>query len=205
MIESVAFLIVASITLGSALAVVLSRTVFVSALWLILTFVGVAGLYALMGASFLAVTQILIYVGAISVLLIFAIMLTHDAMGEERPLNRQWPVATMVALGLFTVLGIAMFRADWPLSEASLVPVDGGLITDESGVVVAASDSNAPAYAIEETNPSTEAGTPKNVARIPDTVTAIGRSLMTEHLLAFEVISIVLLVALMGAIVIARD
>lgn len=204
MTEAVVFIFLASVTLGSAFAVVLSRTVLVSALWLILSFLGVAGLYALMGASFLAVTQVLIYVGAISVLLLFAVMLTHDVMAEERPMNRQWPVASMVAIGLFVVIGIVAYMADWPLSGGDLPPAEGGVISDASGVPLARADADAPAFAIAEDVVGGDEQVTAAV-RIPGAVASLGRSLMTEHLLAFEVISIVLLVALIGAIVIARD
>lgn len=204
MIEVAVFLFLATVTLASASAVVLARTVVVSALWLILSFLGVAGLYALMGASFLAATQILIYVGAISVLLLFAIMLTHDVMGEERPMNRQWPLASMAALGLFVIVGIVMYRADWPLTDAGILPVDGGIISDSSGAPIPRADADAPAFAIAEDVVGAD-GEITAAVRIPGSIASIGRSLMTEHLLAFEVISIVLLVALMGAIVIARD
>lgn len=206
MTEAVVFVLLAGVTLVSALAVVLSRTVLVSALWLILSFLGVAGLYALAGASFLAVTQILIYVGAISVLLLFAIMLTHDVMGQERPLNRDWPVASMVTIGLFVVIGIVMYTADWPLTGGAVPPPEGGVIVDALGAPVAPADAGAPALAVMDV-PGGEGqdGQAAPAVRIPGPIVSLGRSLMTEHLLAFEVISIVLLVALIGAIVIARD
>ncbi len=204
MTEAAVFFFLASVTLGSAFAVVLSRTVLVSALWLILSFIGVAGMYALMGASFLAVTQVLIYVGAISVLLLFAIMLTHDVMGEQRPMNRQWPIASMVTFGLFVVLGIVMFRADWPLTGGEVPPALGGVIADASGVAIPRAEAEAPAFSIADDIVADD-GQVTAAVRIPGTVASLGRSLMTEHLLAFEVISIVLLVALIGAIVIARD
>ena len=75
----VAFWVLAVICVGAALAVVFVRDVFRAALFLILCFFTVAGIYITLNADFLAAVQVLIYVGAVSVLLIFAIMLTRDA------------------------------------------------------------------------------------------------------------------------------
>lgn len=173
--EQFAFGVIAVITLGSAYAVVSARTVFVSAMWLVLSFVGVAGIYVLLGAHFLAVTQVLVYVGAISVLLLFAIMLTRDLMEEESSINRQWVLSLIAAGSVFGVLGILGYLTDWSLAW--------------------------PPEAMSAT--ATEAGA--EAAPAIDMVDALGRSLMSEHLLAFEVVSVILLAALVGAIVIARD
>jgi len=175
--EQLAFGVLALLTLGAGFGVITSRTVFVSALWLVLSFVGVAGIYVLLGAHFLAVTQVLVYVGAISVLVLFAIMLTRDLMAEEHPQNKQWVLATIVAGSVFGTLATIGYTTDWAL-------------TWPRGAAGVASTST-------ETAASSGLGS--------SAVEAIGRSLMSEHLLAFEVVSVVLLVALIGAIVIARD
>ncbi len=75
--EAVVFYVFALITVGSAAVVVLARSLIYSAFALLFTFFGVAGLYVLLGADFLAATQLLIYVGGILVLLLFGVMLTH--------------------------------------------------------------------------------------------------------------------------------
>ena len=77
------FIILSVITLGAALAVVTSKNLFHSALFMVLSFVGVAGLYVLLEAGFLAAVQILVYVGAIAILIIFAIMLTRRLMAKD--------------------------------------------------------------------------------------------------------------------------
>jgi NADH-quinone oxidoreductase subunit J len=187
LLQQVAFLVFSFVVLGAALGVVLSRTVFVAALWLVLSFIGVAGLYVLLGAGFLAVIQILVYVGAISVLILFAIMLTEDVMGGEKP-NSQWALVAMVALTLWGFLTKASFTTDWQVKEAMLAP--------NEGVEIAA--------AAAKTVPTVMQGA-DGVAILPNQVAQLGQVLMTEHLLAFEVISVILLMALVGAIVIARD
>jgi NADH:ubiquinone oxidoreductase subunit 6 (subunit J) len=181
------FGLMASLSLGGALGVVMSRTVFVSALWLILSFVGVAGLYITLGAGFLAVIQVLVYVGAISVLILFAIMLTEDVMGDDQPNNNQVGLAIILLTPLVFLLGKWAFTANWPINAASVLP-RGGLAVD------AATAATLPG--------ALQTG---DALRVPDAVAYLGRVLMTEHFLAFEVVSVVLLVALVGAIVIARD
>ena len=82
--EDVAFWGLAALTVGGSLLVVHVRDVFRAAIFLVLSFLGVAGLYVMLSAEFLAVVQILIYVGAISVLIIFAVMLTRDVSHGNR-------------------------------------------------------------------------------------------------------------------------
>jgi NADH-quinone oxidoreductase subunit J len=199
MIESIAFLVFAGLTLGGAIGVVVARTVFIGALWLILSFLGVAGLYVLLDAGFLAMIQILVYVGAISVLILFAVMLTRDMMTERRPINRQWALGVMVALAVFGSLAALAYRADWPLSRGQVVPASGAAVV------------------VEGTSPAERAAlVPSVIARsgddgagttyvVPGTIVALGRAFMTEYLLQFEVIGAMLLLAMVGAIVIARD
>jgi NADH:ubiquinone oxidoreductase subunit 6 (subunit J) len=185
------FIVMTLVTLGGAIGVVTARTVFVSALWLILSFLGVAGMYVLLGAGFLAVIQILIYIGAISVLILFAVMLTHESMEPRERFNGQWALGFMLALSIFGALMIVGYSANWPLSHAQLPPSGGVAISAEA------------AASVPGVIKTTEAGAP--VFRLPDQVVMLGRALMIEHFLAFEIISLILLVALVGAIVVARE
>ena len=157
----VVFIILSIITLGAALAVVTSKNLFHSALFLILSFVGVAGLYILLEAGFLAVVQIMVYVGAIAILIIFAIMLTRRLMAKDLvQRNAQWGISGLVAVLLFAVLGFVLLRVDWPVVEAN--------VSSES-------------------------------------ISILGQELMSTYALPFEVASVLLLVALVGAIIIARE
>jgi NADH-quinone oxidoreductase subunit J len=197
MIEQVAFLLFATITLVAAFGVVAARTVFVSALWLVGSFVGVAGLYVLLGAGFLAMIQLLVYVGAISVLILFVIMLTRDVMGEHTQRNRQWVLAAMIALALFGILAVLGYTTDWPETNAAVPPASGGTVV--LGDDMTAEDAGKiPNVVIEE-------GEDGVAYRVAGPVESLGRSFVTENLLPFEVISALLLVALVGAIVIARE
>jgi NADH:ubiquinone oxidoreductase subunit 6 (subunit J) len=163
--QQILFIIFGAITLGSALMVVMRRNVFHAALFMILSFFGVAGLYVLLEAPFLAGVQLFIYIGGISILIIFAIMLTRDMMNPALAgSNRQWIAAALVSLALCAVLV-------WTVVS------HGG-------------------WAAANPGPVSE-----------DSITILGRQLVDAEGLAlpFEVASVLLLVALIGAVTIARE
>jgi NADH:ubiquinone oxidoreductase subunit 6 (subunit J) len=161
MVQTVVFIICSLVTLGAALAVVTNRNLFHSALFLILSFVGVASLYVLLEAPFLAAVQILVYVGAIAILIVFAIMLTRRLMAKDLvQSNTQWNLALLGAVFLFVALVMILLRVNWPVVEAS-VP--------------------------------------------EETISILGQDLMGTYLMPFEVASVLLLVALVGSIIIARE
>jgi NADH-quinone oxidoreductase subunit J len=113
--EVVVFYVLAVITVGSAAVVVLARGLIYSAFALLFTFFGVAGLYVLLGADFLAATQLLIYVGGILVLLLFGVMLTHKLYDLDlKSGTTQFLPGVIVALvGLLPMLTIIAFRTKW--------------------------------------------------------------------------------------------
>ncbi len=160
MIYAALFYAIAGLTVLSALGVAFSTNVVYSAMALMGTLIGASGLYVFLAADFVAVVQLLVYVGGILVLTLFAIMLTHQ-IGEVRVSNRS--VGRLPALGLVVLvgagMGVAIFRAPWhvePLGEAA------------------------------------------------PTTYGIGDSFLNQYLLPFELASIVLLTALVGAIVLSR-
>ncbi|MBV9790360.1 MAG: NADH-quinone oxidoreductase subunit J [Chloroflexi bacterium] len=159
--EFVLFLITAFITIGAAAAMVLSHNAVHSALWLVLNFFGVAVLYLLLNAPFLAMVQITVYAGAIMVLFLFVIMLLGSEKGEEvNGLPWQTPVALVLGLVLVSIAGYAILGADSPAIAA------------------------APAT-------DTQIGAAE----------AVANSLFSTYLLPFEITSVLLLVALIGAVV----
>ena len=157
----IAFYVFALITVGSAAVVVFSRSVIYAAFSLLFTFFGVAALYALLSADFLAVTQILIYVGGILVLILFGVMLTNRVISVDIKTSavQTVPALLVVALVAGSLTGVAY--STW--RSASAPP-----------------------------------------ATIVTTTTPIGELLMTTYLLPFEVASVVLLVALIGAALVSR-
>jgi NADH-quinone oxidoreductase subunit J len=149
------------ITLLSGWIVVSSRNIVYSAFALLFTFFGVTGLYVLLSADFLAVAQLLIYVGGILVLLLFGVMLTNKVVSVD---IKSGTLGTLPALAIAGCTGGALY--------AVFVATDW-----------------------------------RSARTLPQTVTttdALGRMFMTTYLLPFEIASIALLVALVGAALIAR-
>jgi NADH-quinone oxidoreductase subunit J len=114
--QNVGFGIIAAVMIFAALSVVSSKNVVHAALWLVVVLGGVAAQYILAAAEFVAVSQVLVYIGAVMVLFLFGIMLTRAQIGKEAGLNnRGWAVGIPVAVLLFGLLAwvvIDEFRDD---------------------------------------------------------------------------------------------
>ena len=136
---SVAFWVLASIAVLAALSVVLLRDVFRAALSLVLCFLMVAGLYLTLSADFLAAVQILVYVGAISVLIILSIMLTREVQ-RGSPSNRFRLPAFFVAVLFFAGIAFAMLNTPWQISSTPplepTTPAIAGLLFGEGGFIL---------------------------------------------------------------------
>ena len=164
----VAFWIIAIILVGSAISVVLLRDVFRAALLLVMCFFAVGALYITLNADFLAAVQVLVYVGAIGILLMFAILLTRD-LKQGSPFNRiNGPALILALLILATIIGV-------------VVATDWNSVSDTSTAVQVAVDES--------------------------TTGAIAESLFDRDngfVLPFEIASVLLLAALIGAVVLVR-
>ncbi len=124
--EAFVFWVFAAVTVGSAAVVVLARTLIYSAFSLLFTFFGVAGLYVLLGADFLAATQLLIYVGGILVLLLFGVMLTHKIYDLDlKAETTQLAPGLIVAGGLFVILAATAIRTQWMAVPRPPAPTTG--------------------------------------------------------------------------------
>lgn len=136
----IAFWVLAVVGVGAALTVVLLRNVFRAALTLVLCFLAVAGLYVTLSADFLAVVQVLIYVGGISVLIILAIMLTREVQ-QGSPSNRLRIPAFIVAAAFAAVIIVAVVNTSWAVSTAPpLEPTTSALadkLLGEGGYILA--------------------------------------------------------------------
>jgi len=162
-IQQVVFLGLAAFVAVTALSVVLSRNLFHSALALVGSLFGVAGIYLLLEAEFLAVSQILVYIGAISTLIAFAIMLTRGLMfGHTSPNNRQLLPVSIISILLFVVLGGILAGVPWPEVGSDLQGAEA-MISD------------------------------------------LGVAFATTYVIPFEAVGVLLLVALVGAVMLARD
>jgi NADH-quinone oxidoreductase subunit J len=155
----VAFLALAGLTLGSAGIVAFSKNIIHSALALLGTFMGIAGLYITLSADFLAATQILVYVGGTLTLILFAVMLTSriEDMKESNPRAGIAPAFGLVTVVLL-VLGKVATQTDWPAVQKAAMP----------------------------------------------STAKLGHAFLGEYLLPFEIGSVVLLAAMIGAVVLAR-
>jgi NADH-quinone oxidoreductase subunit J len=119
------FIGLATVILGSAVLVVTTRNLVHAALWLIVTLFGVAILYASLSAGFLAVVQVVIYIGAIAILFIFAVMLTRREMRDQGAQhNRGWWLGIVITL--FSFGGLLWILAGWPggAQVAGTIPAD---------------------------------------------------------------------------------
>jgi NADH:ubiquinone oxidoreductase subunit 6 (subunit J) len=187
--QDIVFWILALITVGAALGVVLVRDLFRAALLLAVVFVAVAGFFVMLSAAFLAVVQVLIYAGAISILFIFAVMLTRDVRQGNLPNRLQIPAVLFPALLLAALIAVAV-TTDWrliPPAEQQQV----NLVQTQAANIV-------PEAALERAGFVTEAD--KEEAR----QAGLADLLIGEFVLPFEVVSVLLLAALIGALALAR-
>ena len=128
----IVFWILAVVAVGAALGVVLVRDLFRAAILLVVVFMAVAGFFVLLSAEFLAVVQVLIYVGAISILIIFAVMLTPDVQRGNLPNQLQIPAVLFSAL-LLAVLVVVATDTSWDLT-AEAVSERGHEISGQAGL-----------------------------------------------------------------------
>ena len=142
--EQIIFLIVALFTLGSGFMVVTTRNLVHAALWLVSTLFGVAVTFALLNASFLAVVQVVVYIGAIAILFIFAVMLTRKDMRDQGPqTNRNWwfgaILAVLTFLGLFFLLqgweGFSNTTTEIPANFDAISELGNALVSPDAYVL----------------------------------------------------------------------
>jgi NADH-quinone oxidoreductase subunit J len=125
-VDQILFLITALVTMGAAATVVTAQNLVHAALALIATFFGVAILFVLLQAGFLATVQVVLYIGAISILIIFAIMLTRRVMQDSGPqTNQQWWLAAVFALALFAALWVVLQQVPALQQASGSLPIPG--------------------------------------------------------------------------------
>ncbi|MEM9537932.1 MAG: NADH-quinone oxidoreductase subunit J [Cyanobacteria bacterium P01_E01_bin.42] len=160
-VQDLAFIVLGTLVIGAALGVVLFEKIVYSAFLLGLVFVSMSGLYILLNGDFVAAAQILVYVGAVNVLILFAIMLVNKREAFS-PVKNRWirqGATALVCAGLFALLGTMVLATPW---------------------------------AIDETVDTTS------------TLVTIGKHFFSDFLLPFELASVLLLMAMVGAIILAR-
>ena len=187
--QDVVFWILSIVAIGAALGVVLIRDLFRAALLLVLVFVSVAGLFVLLNAEFLAVVQVLIYAGAISILIIFSVMLTRDVQRGNLPNRLQVPAVLFAAL-LLSALIVVAIDTDWDLiPEEALEKVS--LVQTSAVTIIETEDLESSGFTTAaEQAAAKEAG--------------LADLLIGDFVLPFEAVSVLLLAALIGALVLMR-
>ena len=175
--------------IGAALGVVLTKDLFRAALLLVLVFVAVAGFFVLLNAEFLAVVQVLIYAGAISILIIFSVMLTRDVQRGNLPNRLQVPAVLFAAL-LLSALVVVAIDTDWNLipeeaqEKVSLVQTSAVTIIDTEDLEASGFTTGAEQAAAKEAG--------------------LADLLIGDFVLPFEAVSVLLLAALIGALALMR-
>jgi NADH:ubiquinone oxidoreductase subunit 6 (subunit J) len=196
------FWILAAFTGLSAVAVLVSQNIVRSAVWLLFTLAGTAGVFFLIGADFVAATQLIIYVGGILVLVVFGVMLTAQGPFITMKVGAaEWVIATAVGLLLLGVLTVSTLNSDWPVEKSqSMVtnaPPQGYM--DNAQTSPSSALLGQGLLGINEVMPihamtGVPLGPTKNVPE---------RKRMA-YLLPFEIVSVHLLVVLIGAAYLAR-
>jgi NADH-quinone oxidoreductase subunit J len=167
LIDTVLFYVFAALVLGGALFTITRRSAVHSAIALIVSLLGVAGLYLMQGAEFLFAVQIVLYIGGIMVLFLFVIMLVNlDQAARERQFNRQWGVALAAVAAVGAEAGYFLYRG-----------------RDAFHVAQSAA-------------PAAQSGL-GNTEMVADT-------LFQNYLLPFEIASVLLLVAVVGSVIMAK-
>ncbi|MDO7787208.1 NADH-quinone oxidoreductase subunit J family protein [Desulforamulus aquiferis] len=109
-----AFILLSAIVLGSALLVVTLNNLVHSVLWLIVTFIGIAGVFLLLNADFVAAVQVLVYAGAVCIMVAFGVMLIQRTnMEESNPVNGRFKIAAPIVGALFILIGVFAAKAKW--------------------------------------------------------------------------------------------
>lgn len=154
------FYLFAAVTVLSAFFVVTTRNIVRAAFFLLFTFFGVAGIYVLLGADFVAIVQLIVYVGGILILLIFGVMITNKITSVDIKTGTVQTLPAAIGVGLFTgIIGAVILNTEW--------------------------------FVVNSEMPE-------------PTLSILGRMLLNEYVLVFELLGILLLVALIGAASMAR-
>jgi NADH-quinone oxidoreductase subunit J len=164
--EQIIFILVALFTLGSGFMVVTTRNLVHAALWLVSTLFGVAVTFALLNASFLAVVQVVVYIGAIAILFIFAVMLTRKDIRDQGPQhNPGWWFGALLSVLVFA--GLLFLLQGWSGMSATAADIPAGF----------------------------------------DAISELGNALVSPdaYVLPFEVASVLLVAALVGAVYVAYN
>ncbi len=199
-LTTIAFWAASAMILGLALIVVTQRDVFRAAIALAGTFLGVGILYFILSAEFVGVVQILVYVGAISVLMAFAVMFIQDIASGSRP-SQGRIVGAVVAVLIFASLAFTAYNTNWSSMDEIEDPFAIAALTEGYLEVGTGDDVRI----VTEPGFTSEEVLIHNDGVLVDSTAALGVSLVREYLLAFEIIGLLLVATLIGGLLLMRD
>ena len=194
------FWVVSALAIGGAVLVVAVRSVFRAALFLAGTFLAVAGIYFLLSAEFVGVVQILVYVGAVSVLIVFALLTVRDVAGSARG-NRLFRVFAVVAVLMGVTVWFVAQNTEWRrIEEVSNDDAAAALAGSYAEHEVVREDGTQ--IELWEWRQSRGEAKP---GVLGDSTGTIGELLIQDYVLPFQVIGVILVAALIGALVLVRE
>ena len=197
--STILFLLIAFFTALSAIAVLVSQNIVRSAVWLLFTLAGTSGIFFLLGADFVAATQLIIYVGGILVLVVFGVMLTAQGPFITMKVGAaEWSIAAVVGITLMGIISTAVLTEKWPK------PISRPALSADTSPQSATLGQAF--LGIKEVTPPAELTGITRVQGAPKRVSEAKPSERTQvaYLLPFEIVSIHLLVVLIGAAYLAR-
>jgi len=199
-LTTIAFWAASAMTLGFAAIVVTQRDVFRAAIALAGSFLGVGILYFVLSAEFVGVVQILVYVGAISVLMAFAVMFIQDIASGSRPAQGRL-VGVVAAVLIFAALAFTAYNTEWSSMDEVTDPVAVAALT-EGFVEVGTGDE----IAVREPGfIGDDEVIVRNGGAFTDSTGSVGVLLVREYMLAFEIIGLLLVAALIGGLLLMRN
>ena len=202
-LTTIAFWAASAMTLGLAAIVVTQRDVFRAAIALAGSFLGVGILYFILSAEFVGVVQILVYVGAISVLMAFAVMFIQDIVSGSRPAQGRL-IGAMVAVLIFAALAFTAYSTQWSSMDDITDPVAIAALT-EGFVEIGTGDEIVVLTNEVRLKMTADDLAIENDGVFVDSTGAIGVMLVRKYMLAFELIGLLLVAALIGGLLLMRD
>ncbi len=199
-VVSFAFWVASVITIATAVLVVTVKDVFKAAVFLAGSFIGVSAIFFLLNAEFVGVVQILVYVGAVSILIAFSVMMISDVSRGSQPTRARYASVTISAL-VVAAIAITAYNTDWTQNEDLTNP---DAIAGLSGQFVEEELESGDGRVRDAANLETAPDQVVQTGVLGDSTGTIGGLLLREFVLPFETVGLVIVAALIGGLAIMR-
>ena len=194
---TIAFYVASALTIASAIIVVTQRDLVRAVLALAMSFIGVASIYFILNAEFIGVVQILVYVGAISILIAFAVMFIGD-LANAGTLSQSRLISAIAAVLLLASIIFVAYNTDWTKIDDVTDPDAVAGLTGNYQIVSSDSD-DATISAVDSRTEGARGGA------LIDGASHVGPALIREFILPFETLGLLLIAALIGALIVIRN